>query len=97
MEVNKETLESLIILASSVTPGAWALTDGVIMSSGGDTVARIGSGGESLSQQQVADGEFIAALRNTAPSLLSTIRELREINGRLIRRVSRLESELYGE
>ena len=97
MEVDKQILESLSILASSVTPGAWVFVEGEIMSGGGNIVARIGPDSESLSQQQVADGEFIASLRNTAPYLLSTIRDLREVNGRLITRVSRLESELYGE
>jgi len=96
MGVNKERLESLGTLAHSVTPGAWAFVNGAIMARGGETVARIGPGGEPLSQQQVADGEFIAALRNTAPYLLGTILELRAANERLAKRVSRLESELYG-
>ena len=97
MKVTKESLDTLSVLASSVTSGAWTCADGVIMAGGGRVVARLGSGREPFTQQEVADGEFIAALRNAAPLLLSGTRELRTVNERLLRRVARLESELYGE
>ena len=78
----------------SVTDGRWFYSERSIKTEGGVVVAHIPAG--TPEHQAAADGEFIAAMRNNAGALLDTLLNLRQKEERLLRRIARLEAELYG-
>jgi len=97
MDINRERVDALRILAASVTGGAWVYSDGVVRTRSGQPIARVGSGDVEPTFLDDANGEFIAEVRNAAPYLLSKIFEMQGIIERLSGRVVRLEAQVYGE
>lgn len=96
MEIERERVNALRNLAASVTGGAWVSSDGEVKTGGGRLIARVGSGDDGPTFQDEANGEFIAEVRNAAPSLLNRVFELQAIVERLSSRVVRLEAQVYG-
>ncbi len=94
MATKKEIVDGLLILLTSGTDGDWHYAERSIRAADGRRVALIPV--NTPEQVAAADAEFIVAMRNNAWMLLGTIKHLMGKEERLLRRIERLEAELYG-
>ena len=95
MATKKEIVDGLLTLLTSGTQGDWVYSERSLRAADGRRVALIPV--NTPEQVAAADAEFIVAMRNNAAMLLGTIAHLLDKEDRLLQRIRRLETELYGE
>jgi hypothetical protein len=97
MRIDKKRLNLVSTLEVSATEYKWNYCQGHIKTEQDKIVAYVCHPDDKPNFQQEADGEFIACIRNIAPELMEELSTLRQVNERLVKRVLRLEEELYGD
>jgi hypothetical protein len=97
MRIDKRRLTLLSTLQVTATKHKWNYYQGHLRTEQDKIVAYVCNPDEKPNFEQEADGEFIACIRNIAPELIEELLTLQQVNERLVKRVLRLEKELYGD
>lgn len=97
MKIDRDRVNVISCLQLTATPEPWRYDEGCVKDKKDKVVAYVCDPDSEPDFQQIANGEFIAAIRNAAGELVQTVKEQQGVIERLRARVIRLEEKVYGD